>query len=80
MMVQFLIQMSQRPTSLLQLTVEDYKYSEIQDDCMSDEGDSLRTKELLKEILGDVSGLDEGDNITISYSSDSELSVSLNMA
>ncbi|XP_035705228.1 uncharacterized protein LOC110847753 isoform X2 [Folsomia candida] len=74
MMVQFLIQMSQRPTSLLQLTVEDYKYSEIQDDCMSDEGDSLRTKELLKEILGDVSGLDEGDNITISYSSDSELS------
>lgn len=70
MIMIFLLEMSERPTSLLRLDVEDAKYSEKPDHYISEEN-SISEREILKLILEDAF---ESDAL-VSYSSESELSV-----
>ena len=69
-----LLEMSERPTSLLQLEVQNVKYSEMPDEDIIEEN-SISERELLKQILGDTTIESGNGNDLVSYSSDSELSV-----
>jgi len=72
--MKFLLEMSERPTAVVRVNLGTEMYSLQPDEDMTEEEDSEKQKELLRLLLFDS---DQTDQEQISYSSDSELSVSL---
>jgi len=70
--IKFLMDMSQRPTSVIHLDVPTTKYSPLPDGDESEEDSSEKQRRLLLEIFGDF----KDDAVSVSYSTGSELSVS----